>query len=403
MLKNNADPSNLGVKLRLFYSYLLLMSGILVNSLTLANSAVPLEFTDPGPSGKIFANGRETTLVPKIQDHLEKFLANKGNQIAAVVLVEVKTGKILAMAQGKRPKDWGSEVNTALYNSFPAASLFKTVSAAAAIELTNINPDHEIGLAGGCAHVMPDGAWLRNAPIGRNGGLSLRKAYGLSCNGYFAKLAVSELGLGTLQDFAHRLGFDRSVPADFEIPISPLNAPDPQSSSANTVGAFAAGFGLVGLTPVLSAWQMLAIANDGSPVPLRLFVDSKPSMPPIPRVMSEDASKILRDVMSQSVIRGTATGAFHPRKFAAIRPLVGGKTGTLNGKSPEGLTTWFSGLMPIRNPEVVVAAVTVAGSRWVIKGPQIASEALWIYNEVKNGRSGTLAQDQHARRHRRKS
>ncbi len=389
--------------MRHYSTFLPFICGLLLKSIAFGNSAVPLEFADAGPSGKIKVDGRDTTLVPKIQNHLEKFLASKGNQIAAVVLVEVKSGKILAMAQGKSPKAWGSEVNTALYNSFPAASLFKTVSAAAAIELTNINPDHEIGLAGGCSHVMPDGAWLKNAPIGRNGGLSLRKAYGFSCNGYFAKLAVSELGLGALRDFAHRLGFDRSVPADFEIPISPLNAPDPQSSSANTVGAFAAGFGLVGLTPVLSAWQMLMIANDGSPVPLRLFEDSKPSMPPIPRVMSEDSSRILRDVMSQSVLRGTATGAFHPRKFAAIRPLVGGKTGTLNGKSPEGLTTWFSGLMPIKSPEVAVAAVTVAGSRWVIKGPQIASEALWIYNEVKNGRTGTLAQDERARRHRRKS
>jgi cell division protein FtsI/penicillin-binding protein 2 len=375
----------------------------LLSSQRTVGAQIPVHFEAPNASGKIQIDGRNTTLVPKIQEHMEKFIASKGNQIASVIMVEVKSGKILAMAQGQRPENWGSPVNTALHNSFPAASLFKTISSAAAIELSNLNPDYEIGLGGGCSHVAPDGSWLRNVPIGRFGGISLRKAYGLSCNGYYARLAVSELGLGVVNDFAHRFGFDRPIPADFDIPISPLNSPNPQTSSANTVGAYAAGFGLVGLTPVLSAWQMLAIANDGAPMPLRIFEDSNPSMPPMPRVASEDASRVLRNIMAQSVLRGTATAAFRHRKFAAIRSMSGGKTGTLNGKSPEGLTTWFAGMMPLNRPEVVVTAVTVAGQRWVIKGPQIASEALWIYNEVKNGRAGTYAEDTQPRKRRRKS
>ncbi|MEI8027565.1 MAG: penicillin-binding transpeptidase domain-containing protein [Pseudomonadota bacterium] len=376
---------------------------LLISSHATAGVQIPLNFDAPNESGKIQIQGKNTTLVPKIQDYMEKFIASKGNQIASVIVVEVKTGKILAMAQGLKPESWGSSVNTALHNSFPAASLFKTISSAAAIELSNLNPDFEIGLGGGCSHVMPDGSWLRNTPIGKFGGISLRKAYGLSCNGYFARLAVSDLGLGVVNDFAHRFGFDRPIPADFDIPVSPLNSPNPQTSSANTVGAFAAGFGLVGLAPVLSAWQMLAVANDGAPMPLRILEESSPSMPPMPRVISEDAAKVLRNVMSQTVLRGTATAAFRNRKFAAIRPFAGGKTGTLNGKSPEGLTTWFAGMMPLGRPEVVVTAVTVAGQRWVIKAPQIASEALWIYNEVKNGRASTYAQDGELRRRKRKS
>lgn len=388
--------------------YLLSRFLLIMPSLAIATSGkgaekIPLRLPAPSENGKIQINGKNTTIIPQIQEHMQRFLANKGNQIAAVVLVEAKTGNILAMAQGKDPAAWNSDVNTALHNSFPAASLFKTVSAAAAIELTNMNPDHEVGLAGGCSHVMPDGSWLRTVPPRRNGALTLRKAYAHSCNGYFANLVVSQLGIGVVNDFAARFGFDKQIPADIEIPISPLNAPDPQTSSAATIGAYAAGFGLMGLTPVTAAWQMLAIANGGTPMPVRLFENSNPSMPPLPRLMSEEASKVLRDVMGQSVIRGTATSSFRQRKYSTIRNLAGGKTGTLNGKAPEGLTTWFAGLMPTNEPEVVVAAVTVAGDRWVIKGPQIASEALWIYNEVKNGRNGSYASDETKRRKRRKT
>ena len=106
--------------MRRFSTFLPVICGLLLNSIAFGNSAVPLEFAEAGPSGKIKVDGRDTTLVPKIQDHLEKFLASKGNQIAAVVLVEVKSGKILAMAQGKSPKTWGSEVNTCLLYTSPS-------------------------------------------------------------------------------------------------------------------------------------------------------------------------------------------------------------------------------------------------------------------------------------------
>jgi len=317
-----------------------------------AAEQIPLRIPGASENGKIQINGKNTTIIPQIQDYMERFLANRGNQVAAVVLIDAKNGNILALAQGKDPSQWDSNVNTVLHNSFPAASLFKTVSAAAAIELTNLDPDQEVGLAGGCSHVMPNGSWLRTVPPRKNGALSLRKAYAHSCNGYFANLVVSQLGIGVVNDFAARFGFDRQIPADINVPISPLNSPDPKTSSAASVGAYAAGFGLMGLTPITAAWQMLALANGGAPMPIRLFENSKPSMPPLPRLMSEEAAKTLRDVMSQSVLRGTATSAFRQRKYASIRALVGGKTGTLNGKAPEGLTTWFAGLMPSDRPEV---------------------------------------------------
>ena len=72
--------------------------------------------------------GRPVTIIPQIQNQVTRFVRNNGNPISALVITEVKTGKILAMVQGKQPEHWGAETHTALHVGFPTASLFKTVT-----------------------------------------------------------------------------------------------------------------------------------------------------------------------------------------------------------------------------------------------------------------------------------
>lgn len=351
------------------------------------------------PSGEevisIIADGipRKTTINSKLQGHLTQFLKNKHSPIAAVVVVDVKTGKILAMAQGAKPHLWGGNSHTALHNGFPAASLFKTVVTTAAFEIADIDASEPIGLYGGCQNVRATGVWLKDKITGHLNRMTLRRAFGQSCNGFFAKIAVNHLGLGIITNFAQRFGWKTGVPTDFHLEKSPFRPPLPHNSSTHTVGRYAAGFGYVGISAVHAAWIMLTIANNGAPVPIKIFKDS-----PTPdsrsleyRMFSSSTTRHLIDIMDSTIRGGTASFAFRRGKYRKLRHLVGGKTGTLTGRSPKGLTTWFAGMMPLEAPEIVVAAVVVLEDRWHIKGPHLAAEAFWAYYDLKLHQDPTIS------------
>lgn len=346
-----------------------------------AASSVPLHLDKPKDDGHIYIGSKKTNLDSELQSHLSDYLEKRHSPIAAVVVLDAKDGRVLAMAQGRSPKKWDSDQHTALYSSFPAASLFKTVVTAAAFEMTSLENRQDIGLFGGCANVRASGVWMRDELKGRHNRMDLRQAYGHSCNGFFAKLGVNELGIGILSKYATKFGWNRKIPADFEIPESPIHTPKTRFVSTHTVGKFSAGFGMVGINAFHAAWMMHVIARDGDGYPIRLFADTPAKITGEPLLSPMSAFRF-REIMDATVRGGTATFAFKGRKFWRLRRKIGGKTGTLTGKSPKGLTTWFAGMMPLDDPKYVVAAVVVLDEKiWHAKGPTLAAEAFWYLDQ----------------------
>ena len=338
-------------------------------------------------------NGRPVTIIPAIQNHLQKYIRNGGNPIAALVMTDVKTGEILAMVQGQDPRAWGSETHSALHVGFPSASLFKTVVAAAGFEIAQLEAEATLSMFGGCSHVYARGIWPPTESSNPNQGLSLRRAYAHSCNGFFAKLAVNRIGLGPILSMARKLGWNNGqLAADFQVPPSPLREPNPTSSSIHTIGKFAAGFGSVGISAVHAAWQNMVIANDGMAIPVHLFRDTniKDPQAQAKRVMEADTAINLRRIMDATVTAGTASSAFNRGRFRVLRTEVGGKTGTLTGNHPQGLTTLFAGIYPLENPEVAVASVVLLENLWRFKATNLAAEAIMAYHDYKNSPDSPL-------------
>lgn len=341
--------------------------------------AIPQKFTnDQRQIAK-----RKLTLVEPLQERLSRYIRDRRSPVAALVMADARTGKVLAMVQGKAPKEWGGSQHTALHNTFPAASIFKNVVAAAAIEYNDMDPNRDIGLRGVCGKVYSNGTWLRGSGSLRN--MTLHKAYGRSCNGFFAKIAVKNTGLGGIINMAEKFGWNRDhIPADFMLPSSPFFPPDVSSSSVQTVGKFAAGFGSVGLSALHAAWQMLVIANDGVSKDIKLF-DETTSDSDGRRLLTAKTARKLKAIMTSTIKGGTATSIFRSRRYRGLRHDVGGKTGTLSLKNPKGITSWFTGMMPLDKPEVVVAAVVIFENFWLFKAPDLAAEAFLTYRmAVKN-------------------
>lgn len=331
---------------------------------------------------------RETTLIPSLQQGLTKFIRQRGNPISGVVVVEASTGKILAMVEGRSPHSWGGQSHTTLHELFPAASLFKTIVASAAVEIVGLDPSKRIGLIGGCGKVRATGGWMTRNVRKSKYDMNLKRAYGHSCNGFFAKLAINHVGLGPILEMANRYHWLKRIPADFDIPISPIVTPSPFRSSVHTIGRFAAGFGYVGTSVMHSAWRGLVVANQGRTKSLNIFTHTRSQHQP-KHVITSETSKKIRKMMVATIRGGTASSAFRSYRYRKFRKSMGGKTGTLTGHSPEGLTTWFTGIYPIDKPQIVVSAVTVVGDLWIFKAPNLAAEAVaqWhMSNKTKERR-----------------
>lgn len=350
--------------------------------------ALPMKIPAPRSDGKIVITmpggiERETTINGELQSALAAFIVDRGSPIAALIMADAKTGDVLAMVEGRSPEAWGGNTHTALHAKFPAASLFKTVVTSAAFEVTDFDPERHFGLIGGCGNVEPSGQWMNDQIVGQNY-MNMRRAYGLSCNSFFAKLAVNQLGLGIINDFARRYGYGQAPAADFHVEPGTIHTPSATMSSTYTVGRYAAGFGMVTTSAVHVANTMLAVANDGKKVPLRLFKDSPPAnLDPADLVIEPGTARNLRKIMEATVRGGTASFAFNRGRPRRLREITGGKTGTLMGRQPLGLTTLFSGMMPLEQPEVVVAAIVVLEDHWIIKAPSLAAEALTTWVDIK--------------------
>lgn len=370
----------------------------------------------------------QTTLDPDLQLRLQAFITERGTPIAAVVVSDVMTGKILAMVQGRSPDQWGGSTHTALHSRFPAASLFKTVVTAAALEITPTGPDQNFGLQGGCGgqDILPKGEWMNDD---RGSRMTLRRAFGHSCNSFFAKLAVNQLGLGTITHFARLFGWDHQLPTDFAVEPSKMLAPPVGNSTTHTVGRFAAGFGHVSISPMHANWLAASIANKGKAHPLMLFTENQTSVAKNTNakingnanvvvesnnavealrnangtmtvslenpkneqsIMTAETASRLMDVMRSTVDEGTASSIFLRGRYRSIAQETGGKTGTLNGRSPVGLTTLFLGVYPLSRPQIAVSAVVVLEDHYHFKASQLGAEAILEWRDLQDARNGII-------------
>jgi cell division protein FtsI/penicillin-binding protein 2 len=311
------------------------------------------------------------TLDPRLQARLERSLETYRVPYGATVLIEPRTGRVLAMAEHSRVEP--SRKGLALAALAPAASVFKIVTAAALLE-KGVGVEGETCYHGGKRRLDPK--LLRDDPRRDRRCVSLSSAFGHSTNVVFAKLADRDLDPGTLRGAAERFLFN--VPISFARPVevSTAEVPDDPFAAANT----AAGFGAVRLSPLHGALLAAIVANGGVFVPPVLVDEAvgaaAPEPPPPWRVVDEQVAARLAAMMRETVSVGTAHKAFR-RLAGPMRGVhVAGKTGSLSDKKPFRDYSWFVGFAPAERPEVAVATVIVNDRLWHARAPAVAREAL---------------------------
>ncbi len=320
----------------------------------------------PGEDGRLVAlhEGvlRTLTVMPGLQDTLTGVLQRYQTPYAAVAVVEVETGRVLALSEHAqaRPGLRGLPVKAA----FPAASVFKIVTGAALLEeglsASDVTCSHG-GFRKVTAAHLSDSAKDREC-------FTLGRAMGLSVNGVFAKRTVKHLDAKALLDVAGRFGFNRTF--DFPLPVEPSLAAIPEEPLS--LAQAGAGFGDVFLSPLHAALLAAVPATGGLLRAPLLFEDEEAPEPS--RAVAPEHAEALADMLEDTVTHGTARRIFRERGFA-VKGAVG-KTGSLADKRPFRDYSWFVGYAPKDAPKVAVAAVIVNDPLWRIRATWLGREAL---------------------------
>jgi len=341
------------------------------------------------------ASGGEAalTLDSELQRAATKLLAAANPVRGGMVVLDARSGKILAWAESARD---GRHHQVLTTSRVPAASVFKLVTTAALFETTSLSPKEQVCISGGTHGIerrhldAPRGDVIECSPFAY--------AIGYSKNAVFAQLATHRLLRNGLLDTAQALGFNGLVPFDIDVPVGTLDVPYGDLDFART----AAGFQGSTLSPLGGAYLASVIARGGQAIRIRMTeANADPSSDPAPLRVSRSASDEpnsddapvigrvlkpltaarLRRMMEVTVRSGTCRHAFSD---ASGRPYLGnmrvsGKTGTLRPEATEGMTSWFIGFAPSQNPEVVVSVMLENGAVWRHKANELARDLLRSY------------------------
>ena len=270
------------------------------------------------------------TFDPALQSTAEDLLSQYKPDLGVIVLMDATTGQILAMAGENR----GFEVEDDSLGSrtFPSASVFKVVTAAAAIEEQKANPYTLIPYSGRDHTLYKSqlkdrvGGWRRIS--------SLKDAFAKSINTVFGRIGVFSVGKEPLKTFSSKYGFDEAIPSEF--PISMSHSANPEDSFE--LAEMASGYTQNNvMSPIHGAMIAAAVANDGvmmQPYFLngaylksgKAIYKSQPAV--FSKVMTPETSAEMRTMMKETITAGTSRKVFRgffKGKFSDLE--VGGKNG----------------------------------------------------------------------------
>ncbi len=316
-----------------------------------------------------------TTIDPVLQKTAHDSL--KGQPGAAVV-IDVKTGDILALASEGESNSAQRTIHRALEKHEAPGSTFKLLVAMAALESEAVYADDVFECAGGfrpqpgAPYILHDHEAGRAGFHGHNpggkGDFTLIDAMAVSCNVTFAQVGLL-LGEDRLQDaFAHA-GFDAPLPMVPEIASSGWNlAPGRFRSEVRPMtraqlAQTAIGQRDVRLTPLHLAAFVAGLGNGGAMMKPRLVSELRDEdgrtiiqYPPEPgvQVCSPGTARQVVRMMEAVMSRGTG------RELKVPGLSLAGKTGTAQTLAGQP-HSWFAGLAPAEAPRWAVVVLVEHG------------------------------------------
>ncbi|WP_405063184.1 penicillin-binding transpeptidase domain-containing protein [Kribbella sp. NBC_01505] len=363
-----------------YYSYVFGRAGIELNQNSELNGSDPslafrriIDVISNRPQ-----QGASVTLTLNAAAQLAAYKGLAG-KTGAVVAIEPKTGKILALATnpsydpnklaghdlGKVSDTWNAlqkdpakpMTNRAVRETYPPGSTFKLVTAAAALSSGKYTPETKVQSPAELS--LP----LTTTPLvnedrkncGGSDNATLTIALRYSCNTAFGSVGM-ELGADALREQANKFGFgERQLPELSGVASAFPGDPNQPQTAQSAIGQFD-----VRATPLQMAMVAAGIANKGEVMKpylvqnvktanLKTVSETKPES--LHQAITPEVAAQLTGMMVDVVKNGTG------KKGQIDGIEVAGKTGTAQTSPERPPFAWFTAFAPANDPQIAVAVM----------------------------------------------
>ena len=360
------------------------------------------------------------------------FSSRSDANAGAVVVMNVKTGEILAMASypDYEPQLFVNGISTEKYNEYQGVSalynraisgtyapgsIFKMVTAIAGLETGAINTKTTINDTGVYPYAHKPVCWIYTE-VGRGHGyLNVSQAIKHSCNYFFYEVG-NRIGIDVLEKYATYFGLGKKTQVELPSEASGVVASQKQAEKENrswylgeTLSA-AIGQSYNNFTPIQMAKYISMLANGGKDIDVTL----------IKTIIKSDGTQMSKEEIDEyvnnklgfaknentenlnispdnlkAILEGmkgvtSESGGTAYSTFAGFNVEVAGKTGTAQaGNKTNG---WFAGFAPYDNPEIAIVVVVEN----VTHGGYTAEVARDIFAEYFGMNAGETVESQEA-------
>ncbi len=323
--------------------------------------------------GKAMALSIDLRLQYLAHSELRNVVQEYGAKAASLVMVDVQTGEILAMANqptynpnNRRNLQPAAMRNRAMIDVFEPGSTVKPFSIAAALGTGKYQPDSVVNTLPG---------WMRIGrytirDVSRGGMLTLTGILMKSSNVGISKIAL-DIGAEPVYTVMQQAGFGQDTGLGF--PGERVgNLPNHRKWRDAETASLAYGYGL-SVTAVQLAHAYAVLGNEGVNVPLSLLrLDrTQEGVQVIDKQISSTVLKMLQAVVEEE--GGGGARAQVPGYH------VGGKSGTAKkisgtgGYTKDAYRSFFAGVAPLSNPRIAAVVVVDEPSKGQYYGGLVAA------------------------------
>lgn len=343
-----------------------------------------------------------------LKNNIEKirtggFYEQRNVNAGAAVVLDVKTGEVLAMASypdfepelfvnGISTEKWNEYtqgeksalVNRAIQSAYAPGSTFKMISAIAGLETGAVNATETIYDTG----IYPKGynprCWIYSREGHGHGALNVSGAIKNSCNYYFYEV-ITRMGIENLEKYATYFGLGQKtnieLPGEVSGTLAGKKLYDKLGQTWYYGNSLSAVIGQAenNFTPLQMARYIAMLANGGNSVNVSIikdivdangvslgkdeiekYTENKLNLSKINNedlnIKKENLDVVLEGMKSVTTeTGGTAYGVFKDFDIE-----VGGKTGS--AEAGNNVNAWFVGFAPYENPEIAIAVMVENGS-----------------------------------------
>ncbi|MEG6521881.1 stage V sporulation protein D [Desulfotomaculum sp. 1211_IL3151] len=326
----------------------------------------------------------DQTIQHFVERELDKIVATYNPKMAVIIVMEPKTGKILALGNRPtfNPNKWREvpqsvwDRNPAVWYNYEPGSTFKIITASSALEENTVKVGDRFYDPG--FYQVADRK-IRCWKVEGHGSQSFEEVVQNSCNPGFIQVGL-DLGKEKFYKYIRAYGFGQSTGLGLPGEARGIMIPEKDATNLN-IATMSIGQSIA-VTPIQLITAISAVANGGilmKPQLVERIEDQKGKViknigpQEVHQVISQETANVTSQLLENVVMKGSGKNAFVDGYRAA------GKTGTAQVVSERGgyasgkYVASFAGFAPVNDPKISVLIMVAEPQGGIYYGSQVAA------------------------------